>query len=87
MVEDDPLAFVFTVGPEAVCDDEACLGVCVAELPFPLDGEPASERKKEPPLCEFADRSDGDPDSGDGVAGETRAATGMPTLFIDIRHP
>jgi hypothetical protein len=73
--------------PEVVCADEVCFGVCVAELLFPLDGEPARERKKEPPLCEFADRSDGDPDSGDGVAGETRAATGMPTLFIVMRHP
>ncbi len=87
LVEEDPLAFVFTVEPEVLCAGEVCFGVCVAELLFPLDGELARERKKEPLLCELPDRSDGDPDSGDGVAGETRAATGMPTLFIVMRHP
>ena len=88
LVDDDPLVFVLTVGPEAVCADEVCVGVCVAELLFPLDGEPERDRKKEPPLCELADRSEGEPtESDDGFAGETRAATGMPTLFIDMRHP
>jgi hypothetical protein len=91
--EEAPVVVVLADPPAGACVAEvgveaACLaGVCVDDgapwLRLPLAGELVRERKKEPSLCESLARSAGDAlASEEELGGETRAATGMPTLFI-----
>jgi hypothetical protein len=73
--------------PAAGVEAAGFAGVCVDGggpwLRLPLAGELVRERKNEPPPCESLARSAGDAfASEEELGGETRAATGMPTLFI-----
>jgi hypothetical protein len=76
-------ACVPAAGVEAACFAGVCVDDGAPWLRLPPTGELVRERKKEPPPCESLARSAGDAfASEEELDGETRAAIGMPTLFI-----